>query len=137
MSKEDLKHLDLLSVFHFVVGGITALFSCMPFMHVFMGVAMLSGKFIKNSNASTPPPLAGWMFIIMGSVFILIGWAIAVCIIIAGRKLKQRKNRIFCMVVAGLECMFMPFGTILGVFTLVTLSKDSVREIFSGEMAPE
>jgi hypothetical protein len=26
--------------------------------------------------------------------------------------------------------MFVPFGTVLGVFTIITLSKDSVKELF-------
>ena len=131
MNNEDIKNLDLLSMFHYIVGGITALFACMPFIHVFMGLAMISGKFFEDSNGSAPPPFMGWMFVIMGTVFILLGWSLAVCIIVAGRKLKRRKNRVFCMVVAGLECMFMPFGTVLGVFTLIALSKDSIKEIFT------
>ena len=131
MSNEDIKHLDLLSMFHYIVGGITALFACMPFMHVFIGLAMVSGKFFEASNGSAPPPFMGWMFVIMGAVFILLGWSLAVCIIVAGRKLKRRKNRVFCMVVAGIECVFMPFGTVLGVFTLIALSKDSIKEIFA------
>jgi hypothetical protein len=130
MSNEDMKNLDLLSLFHYILGGITALFSCIPFIHVFIGLAMVSGKFFNHSNGSGPPPVIGWFFVIMGSIFILIGWSIAVCMIIAGRNLRSRKNRIFCMVVAGVECLSMPFGTILGVFTLIALSKDSVKELF-------
>lgn len=136
MNKEDIKHLDLLAMFHYIVGGITGLFSCMPFLHVFMGLAMLSGKFFEESNGSGPPPFMGWMFVIMGSIFIVLGWSVAVCIIVAGRKLKQHKNRIFCMVVAGVECIFMPFGTILGVFTLIALNKDSIKKIFVEQIAP-
>ena len=131
MSKEDIKHLDLLSMFHYIVGGITALFSCIPFMHVFMGLAMVSGKFFEDSSGSGPPPFVGWMFVIMGTVFIVLGWSLAVCMFAAGRKLKRHKNRVFCMVVAGIECMFMPFGTVLGVFTLIALNKDSIKEIFA------
>jgi hypothetical protein len=70
------------------------------------------------------------MFVIMGSVFILFGWSSAILILIAGKKLKARRNRIFCMVVAGLECIFMPFGTILGIFTLLLLNRESVRRAF-------
>ena len=128
---EDIEHLDLLAMFHYIVAGITALFACMPFMHLFMGLAMVSGKFFEDSNGSAPPPIFGWMFIIMGAVFIVLGWSLAVAIFIAGRKLKKRENRMFCMVVAGIECIFMPFGTILGVFTLITLNKDSVKAIFA------
>jgi hypothetical protein len=47
----------------------------------------------------------------------------------------HHKNRMYCMVVAGIECIFMPFGTILGVFTLITLTKDSVKGIFAEQDA--
>jgi hypothetical protein len=129
MSNEDIKNINLLSMFHYILGGITALFSCIPFIHVFLGLAMLSGKFFEGKG-DAPPPVIGWLFVIMGAIFILIGWSIAVCMIIIGRKLKRHKNRIFCMVVAGFECMLMPYGTVLGVFTLIALNKDSIREMF-------
>lgn len=130
MSNEDIKNINLLSMFHYILGGITALFSCIPFIHVFIGLAMLSGKFFNEGNGDAPPPVIGWLFVIMGAIFILIGWSTAVCMIIVGRKLKHRKSRIFCMIVAGIECMLMPLGTILGVFTLIALSKDSIQEMF-------
>jgi hypothetical protein len=136
MSNEDIKNLDLLSLFHYILGGITALFSCIPFIHVFIGLALVSGKFIKDNNGSGPPPIFGWLFVIMGAAFILTGWSIAVCMLIAGRKLNRRKHRMFCMVVAGIECMLMPFGTILGVFTLIALNKDSTKEIFDQHSSP-
>ncbi len=31
---QDLEHLRLLSLFHYVVGGIAALFGCFPFIHL-------------------------------------------------------------------------------------------------------
>lgn len=130
MTGEDARQLDLLAVFHYVVGGIMALFSCMPFLHVFMGLAMVTGSFFEGTDGSAPPPAFGWMFVVMGSAFILFGWAVSICIIVAGRKLQQRKSRLYCMVVAGLECMFMPFGTVLGVFTLILLNRESVRQAY-------
>ena len=39
------------------------------------------------------------------------------------------------MVIAGVECIIMPFGTILGVFTLIALNKDSTKEIFEEQTA--
>ena len=133
MNTEDAKQLDLLSIFHYVVGGVMALFSCFPFIHVFMGLAIALGKFGESPDpsAQTSDAIFGWIFVIMGSIFILLGWAVSICIIIAGKKLKRRRNRIFCMVVAGVECMFMPFGTVLGVFTLIALNKDSVKEAYA------
>lgn len=129
---EDEKHLDLLSLFHYIVGGFTGFFACFPIIHVVVGAALLMGLI---DNASEPEAeqvgtLVGSMFVVMGSVFILFGWTTAVCIIIAGRKLKRRESRTFCLVVAAIECFFMPLGTILGVFTIVVLTKDSVIELF-------
>lgn len=131
MSNDDANQLDLLSIFHYIVGGITALFSCIPFFHVFMGIAMVSGHFFKDNKGDEPPAFIGWLFIIMGIVFILLGWMLAASMIIAGRKLKLRKHRMYCLVVAGIECMLMPFGTILGVFTIIALNKDSIRNLFA------
>ncbi len=126
---EDLNHLKLLSIFHYVVGGLTALFSCFPLIHVTIGLLMISGK-LGTADAPEPPVLVGWIFAVMGGLFVLAGWALAFCMVVAGRKLAQRKSRVFCIVIAGIECMLMPFGTILGVFTLIVLTKASVQQLF-------
>jgi hypothetical protein len=34
---------------------------------------------------------------------------------------------------AGIECVFMPFGTVLGVFTLVVLTRPSVKPLFEDQ----
>jgi hypothetical protein len=44
--------------------------------------------------------------------------------------LLKRKFRMFSLVVAGLDCVQIPFGTVLGVFTLVILLRDSVRDSY-------
>ena len=49
---------------------------------------------------------------------------------LVGRGLAQRKRYMFCLVVACVECLFMPFGTVLGVFTIIVLSRDSVKALF-------
>lgn len=125
---QDEKNLNLLSVFHYVVGGLTALFSCMFLIHVAMGIAMLTGVFEVED---APPRIFAWLFILFPSAFILAGWTLSGFIIAAGRRLKRRTSHTFCLVVAGVECILMPFGTVLGVFTIVVLMKDSVRELFS------
>jgi hypothetical protein len=47
-----------------------------------------------------------------------------------GRFLAHRKYYMFCIVMAAVECLFMPFGTVLAVFTLVVLLRESVKRMF-------
>ena len=131
---QDEQYLDLLSIFHYVVAALTAAFSCIFLIHVAIGVAMLAGAFDGGRDA--PPRAFGWLFILGPSVFILMGWALAAFMIAAGRRLKRRTSRTFCLVVAGVECAAMPFGTVLGVFTIVVLMKESVRQLFAARRPP-
>ena len=125
---QDEQNLNLLGIFHYVVGGMTAFFACFPLIHLVIGIALISGVFDGNNP---PPFFIGWLFIIIASVFILFGWALAATIIIAGRRLRQRRSQTFCFVVACIECIIVPFGTVLGVFTIIHLSRDSVRQLFT------
>lgn len=121
---QDEQYLRLLSIFHYVVGGLAACFACIPLIHFCIGTAMLTGA-IDNA-----PAFIGFMFVIMSIVFITIGWVFAVCLIVAGRNLARRKRYMFCLVMAAISCMFMPFGTVLGVFTIIVLMRPGVKELF-------
>ncbi len=125
----DKKHLDLLAIFHYIVAAQTAFFACFPLLHVAIGIAMVLGKF--NGDKHPPPPFFGWLFVTAGGMFVVCGWTLAIAIFVAGRKLKKRQSRLYCMVVGALECMMMPFGTVLGVFTIIVLMRDSVEQLFA------
>jgi hypothetical protein len=133
---EDLQYLKLLSIFHYVVGGLTALFSFIPIIYVVIGIlaVCIPGSFEGEGEAM--PAFIGWIFIIIGVVLIVLGWAFSACIIIAGRSLAKRIHYMFCVVMAAIECIFMPFGTVLGVFTIVVLTRPSVKEMFEQNAVP-
>ena len=133
---KDLEHLRLLSIFHYVVGGIIALFACFPIIHLLMGIFFVANAPAirdaqKPGDPEFPVEIFGAMFIIIPAIIILMGWTLAVLTIIAGRKLSKHQSYIYCLVIAGLLCMFMPFGTVLGVFTLLVLTRGSVKELFN------
>lgn len=125
----DEEHLNLLSIFHFVLGGFLFLFACFPLLHLGMGILILSGTLDAPEEV---PPFIGWFLVIFPAIIILTGWTVSGLVVFAGCKLRQRQMRTFCIVVAAIECMFAPFGTILGVFSIVVLTRDSVARLFEG-----
>ena len=60
----------------------------------------------------------------------LLGESFAACVGAAGRCIRSRTCYWFVFVMACLQCGFFPFGTVLGVFTIVVLSRPSVKEMF-------
>jgi energy-converting hydrogenase Eha subunit C len=126
---QDEQHLNLLSIFHYVLGGITALFSCFPILHIILGLAMLTGGL---DGEDAPPAFFAWFFIVFPAIMILCGWTLSVLMVITGVKIKKRAAYTFCLVIAAIECIFMPFGTVLGVLTLIVLTKEPVRKLFTG-----
>jgi hypothetical protein len=127
---QDAEHLRLLAIFHYVVGGLMAFFACIPFLHVFLGLAFLLAPQAFDHGHNAPPAFLGLLFVIFGGIFILIGWTMAILVILTGRFLGQRRHYTFCFVMACVMCIWMPLGTILGVFSLIVLNRASVKPLF-------
>lgn len=128
----DQEHLRLLAVFHYVCAGIMALGACVPLIHLVLGLFMVfSPQTFGPAKGQQPPLFVGWLFIGLASVIILLGWAMALLTAYSGRCLQKRRRYMFSFVIAAIMCVFMPFGTVLGVFTLVVLSRPSVKPLFA------
>jgi hypothetical protein len=132
---QDDLHLRLLSIFHYVVGAIAGLFACFPLIHLIVGLGLVVSSLTDRSEAGPPGLIFGLIFVFFAASFIVFGWAFAICIILAGRFMAKRDRYIFCLVMAGVECMLAPFGTVLGVFTILTLVRPSVKELFDAKVA--
>jgi hypothetical protein len=129
-ASQDAEHLKLLSVFHYVVAALMALVACLPVLHLLFGVAIVSGT-LDGAKSGPPPSVVGWIFVIAAAGAILSGWTLAVCTAVAGRSLANRKRYLFCFVVAGIMSVTcVPFGTVLGVFTILVLMRPSVKLAF-------
>ncbi len=129
----DEEHLRLLSIFHYVVGGLCGLFSFFPLIYTAMGSFLVYASHQSpKPGQEAPPEFIGWLFVGIGSAFFLTGLALAICVLMAGRALAKRRRYWFAFITACIECLFMPFGTILGVFTIIVLSRESVKGMFAG-----
>jgi len=128
---QDQEHLNLLSLFHYIVGGLGFLFSLFPIIHVIIGyVAIFSPSSFGSKGENAPPEFFGWIFLIFGLVFIFTGFICSACIVLSGIYIKHRKKYWFSFVVACIQCVFFPFGTALGIFSIVVLSRNSVKNLY-------
>ncbi len=134
MDASTRNQLRLLSIFHYVLAGLGALFSLVPIVYIVMGVAMMSGAFDAN-GPKPPPPGLGWVMVAVGVIFMLMGFTYVVLVALAGRFLARMRHWTFCIVVAALSCVFFPFGTALGVFTIIVLAKPEVKAAFEAGVA--
>jgi len=128
MMEQNEKNLDLLGTLHYVLGAITAILACIPIIHFAVGIIMLTTGL--NGGESAPRFIA-LAFIVLSTIIILTGWALAILIIVAGKRLKERRSYNFCLVISFIECLIMPLGTVLGIFTIIQLGKEQVKDLFS------
>ena len=129
--QQDEEHLRLLSIFHYVAGGLAAFFGCFPILQLLMGIGFILASREGDGGRNLPPPFVGGIFVAVASVSMIVCLSIASCMIATGRFLGKRKHYTFCLATAGIECVFMPFGTVLGVFTIIVLIRESVKKMFS------
>lgn len=128
-------HLRLLSIFHFVLAGLSALFSLFPILHLTIGVLMASGA-LTPGRSDPAAPIVGGILAGFAGVMILAGLTFAVLQLLTGRALAARRRYTLCLVVAALECLALPFGTVLGIFTLIVLVKPEVKQLFGVDVPP-
>ena len=135
---QDKEHLHLLAIFHYVVAGLGALCSFFPLLYTTVGAIFIfaARHGTAKPGEELPPEFLGWIFAVVGALLFVIGIVMAICILIAGRSLALRKRYTFALVIACIECLFVPFGTILGVFTIVALSRGSVKALFEVTQRP-
>lgn len=125
---EDLEHLKYLSYGHYALAALVALGTCFPLLYAGIGFAGLMGRF--DSSDPMPAPV-GLIFLTMGLVGFAMVLAYAGALLLAGRFLVRQEHYLFCLVLAALSTTFAPFGTVLGIFTLIVLLRDSVKERFA------
>jgi predicted Co/Zn/Cd cation transporter (cation efflux family) len=86
---------------------------------------------VAKAKNGTPAILFGGFFTLIAVTWMLLAWSLAVCVLIAGRSLADRRRRTFCLVVAAVEAMLcIPFGTVFGMFTIIVLLRPAVRDVF-------
>ena len=132
--KNDANQLRLLAIFHFVFAGLAIVgLGFIALHYMFMHTMFSNPEMWKNQKGGPPPEqffaMFIWLYVFFAAILIgggIINLVSAFCI-------HRRKRRMFSLVVAGIDCLQIPFGTILGVFTIIVLLRDSVQELYDAE----
>lgn len=125
---DDLQYIKILSIFYYVIAGLVALLSCFALLYLFAGIMLLNLPPMENQP---PPPAAlGWLFIILSSAVFLLGWLWAAALVLAGWNLSKCRHYFYCMVLGCSILLFVPLGTVLGVFTIIVLFRPNAKLLF-------
>src|SRR5258708_6477795 len=117
--------LKLLSIGYYIQGGIHAFYTVMMFGYMgFLGTVLTAIGASAEHNGQKAIPQVVITFI-TGLIMVVLVFSLAgtICLLLAGYWLRRYRNRIFIFVVAGLSCLSMPYGTVLGVFTFMVLRR--------------
>ncbi len=126
----DNEHLKLLSIFHYIAAGLGALFGSIPLIHVALGIGLVIAGDHHGGKSDLPPAFIGWFFMLFGLVFVIVGWTHAVLLFLSARFIAARTHHTYCFVMGCIQCLFIPIGTILGIFTIIVLNRPSVKAQF-------
>ena len=130
----DAEHLKLLAIFHYVLGGTVILFASFALFYLAFGIILVFYPVPFPPAPQAPNAgvnrLFGYFIAGIGALGLVFGWSLGGLILYAGRSIALRRNRLLCLIVAGLECFWAPFGTVLGVCTFLVLFRDSVRKLY-------
>lgn len=119
--------LKLLSVGYYVQGGIAAVYSLLVGLYFcFLGFA-----FSNSPNSGNVPPNVAHVFAVLFGAVVLMGVGFAVLQFLAAYWITRHRARSYLFVVAALNCIGVPYGTVLGIFTFMVLQRPAAKQLFA------
>jgi hypothetical protein len=130
----DGEHLRVLAIVHYVFGALQALLSCILIVHFVLGLVLAIAPHVqRDGGGQGPPAWFGLALSAFAGCLMVAGWLFGGLTIYSGLCLKRRKHRSFSLVMAVINCLSIPFGTVLGVFTVLVLTRESVRNLYASD----
>lgn len=140
------ERLRLLSIAYYISGALGAVFVSILLIHlcVFTAISFMpesafqskgnqpsttqsSPQSVQKTPSSGPPVII--FRIVAGAigVVILCGWTLGGLTFYAGRCIAKRRNRTFVLVMAGVNCIWIPYGLLLGIATFLALGSADAK----------
>ncbi len=132
VKKADGDKLLIISIFHYVLAAFQMLFSLAGLIYITFGFLIANGTMEASKGTTAPPVEMGWIFIVFGVIFVTIFFVLSILTLKTGINISKRKHRTFCIVIDSILCLWVPFGTLVGIFGLVLLTKPEMAFEFRG-----
>jgi len=130
--RKDAEHLKLLAFFHFIVAGLGVLaLGFLYFQYRFTEGSMNYDAAVK-ANAGAAESIHFFIRFFKAFYLVLGGMDVLCAIgnVASGFCIRRRKYRALSLIMAGLNCLRLSLGAVLGVFTFIVLLRKSVREAY-------
>ena len=125
MNSED-HNLGIFKILYIIKGIITLAFSILPILYIFLGVFISQ----KGDMSEDESHFAGIFILLIGVVVFLFLLILGILTLLTAKYLGEKKNYDFIFVMAILNCLTGILGIILGIFTIIELTKPQVKRLF-------
>lgn len=129
---QDLEHLKLLSIFHYIVAGLACFCGLLWVIYIFSGIVLLVASGSMTGDDRMGASIGGVVAAIVGIVLFILFEVYGILCLMAGRKYAKSEGYRFCFALAVFTCLNFPLGTALGVFAIMVLNRPSVKALFQG-----
>ena len=132
----DEEHLRLLKFGYYIMAAMMGFFTLFSLLYIFLGGLFASGAIPVKDGSREDPRVMGFIFLGLGFGVLLVGLTATLLTFLTGRSLKDRRHHLFCLIIAALSCLQIPWGTAIGVCTFMVLNRPNVKAQFERKPAP-
>ncbi len=125
---QNKQQLDLLVVLWYVNMAFGAIPAMIGFFYA--GIGLLVGLIPEENGHSTsalPSAILFGSFALLGLFLVLVSAVLVTLSYLTARSIKARRNLTLIYVVGGLNCLHMPLGLALSVFTFIVVTRPEVK----------
>ena len=144
IQRQDADQLRILAIAFRIVGALCAICVNFAWIHVFIGIAAIMHPEMTSASVNGPNrtttgsmpvgPAAGTafggMFIVAGLTIILFGFVLGIFGFRAAKAMDERRNWNLCFGTSIAFMVVQPIGLVLGILSLIVLSRPSVKQLF-------
>jgi hypothetical protein len=123
--------VDLLANGHWALAGLVFIAAAVPAFYASLGLDLVFNAAAPHS----PQAETGWRILTSGLAWVLATFGYVTMLIASARGLRLRRRYRLVVATNLLSCLFVPFGTVLGIATLATLRHPEVRLAFGRAVA--